>query len=179
MVRAFVAIDLVASLREAFSLVQEPLKTCSGRLAIVDPSLLHITLKFLGEVPADQVRGVGEVLHSVESSPFTLRICGISSNNPKRPRVIWAVVEDGGRTGALANEIDAALEPLGFSREKRPFRPHITLARVKEYHPDIPVAIDSLSDWVCGEMEVAGFVLKKSTLTPRGPIYETITEVPL
>lgn len=179
MVRAFVAIDLVASLREAFSLVQEPLKTCSGRLAIVDPSILHITLKFLGDVPAEQVRRVSEALHSVESSPFTLRICGISSNNPKLPRVIWAVVEDGGRTAALADAIDSALDPLGFSREQRPFRPHITLARVKEYHPDISQTIAFLSSWSGGRMEVNGFVLKKSTLTPRGPIYETITEVPL
>jgi len=179
MVRVFVAIDLPASLQEFFSVVQEPLRQCSGRLAIVDPLLLHITLKFLGELPADQVDRVSEELRSLKYPPFSVSITGISANNPKHPRVIWAVVEDGGKTAALAEAVDSAIAPLGFSRETRPFRPHITIARVKEYHPDIPRAIAPLSSWNGGDMHVSRIVLKKSTLTPQGPVYETITEVPL
>jgi len=177
MVRAFVAIDLPASLREAFSFVQEPLRQCSGRLSIVDSPLLHITLKFLGEVPADQVVRVSDQLKTLSFPPFSVSISGISANNPKHPRVIWAVVEDGGKTAALADAVDSAVYNLGFSRETRPFRPHITIARVKEFHPDIARAIAPLSSWAGGEIPVDRILLKKSTLTPKGPIYETISEV--
>lgn len=177
MVRAFVAIDLPASLREAFSFVQEPLRECSGRLSIVDPQLLHITLKFLGEVPDDQVSRVSDQLGTLTFPSFSVSITGISANNPKHPRVIWAVVEDGGKTAALADTVDSAVSKLGFSREIRSFRPHITIARVKEYHPDIPHAIAPFSSWNGGEIPVDRILLKKSTLTPQGPIYETISEV--
>lgn len=179
MVRAFVAIDLLASLREAFSIVQEPLRQCSGRLSIVDPKLLHITLKFLGELPVDQVVRVSEELKTVTFPPFSISITGISANNPEHPRVIWAVVEDGGKTAALADAVESAIAPLGFSRETRPFRPHITIARVKKYHPDIPRVIAPLSSWDGGRMSVDRIVLKKSILTPQGPVYETISEVQL
>lgn len=179
MVRAFIAIDLPASLQEALSLVQEPLHKAPGRLAIVDPSLLHITLKFLGELSPDQVARVIEELKSLEFPAYPVSIRGISANNPTRPRVIWAKVQDEGKTAALAGLIDSALETIGVSRETRPFRPHITIARVKEFHPGIPAAIFPLSGWIGGEIDVSRIVLKKSTLTPRGPIYETLAEVAL
>ncbi|MDG6251777.1 RNA 2',3'-cyclic phosphodiesterase, partial [Methanocalculus sp.] len=130
MVRAFIAIDLPASLQEALSLVQEPLHKAPGRLAIVDPSLLHITLKFLGELSPDQVARVIEELKSLEFPAYPVSIRGISANNPTRPRVIWAKVQDEGKTAALAGLIDSALETIGVSRETRPFCPHITIARV-------------------------------------------------
>ncbi|HIJ06808.1 RNA 2',3'-cyclic phosphodiesterase [Methanocalculus sp.] len=173
------AIDLLPSLREAFSIVQEPLRQCSGRLSIVDPELLHITLKFLGELPAEQVVRVSGELKTLKFPPFSVSITGISANNPKDPRVIWAVVEDGGKTAALAEAVGSVIAPLGFSPETRPFRPHITIARVKEYHPDIPRAIAPFYSWNGGGMPVDRILLKKSTLTPQGSIYETLTEVPL
>ena len=179
MVRIFVAIDLPDPLRRVLSEVQEPLRSISGRLAIVDPSLLHITLRFLGEVPLDRVPVIIAALRSVCFNPYEIDIRGISANNLDRPRVIWAEVEDGGETAALAEQIEDAISPLGFSREMRPFRSHITLARVKEFHPDHRYAILPLSSWCGGRIMVSQFVLKKSTLTPAGPIYETIAEVPL
>ncbi|MDO9539679.1 MAG: RNA 2',3'-cyclic phosphodiesterase [Methanocalculus sp.] len=179
MVRVFVAIDLLESLREAFSEVHEPLRRTSGRLSIVKPPLLHITLKFLGEVSSDQVHSISNALSSIHIPPYDVTLAGVSADNLRHPRVIWATVEDGGKTALLAEEIDSVLAPLGFPKETRLFRPHITIARVKEYHPDIPEVIASLSSWKGGRMPVSTFVLKKSTLTPRGPIYETITEVSL
>lgn len=179
MVRAFIAIDLPASMQEALSLVQEPLHKAPGRLAIVDPSLLHVTLKFLGEVSPDQVARVIEELKSLEFPAYTVSIRGISANNPNRPRVIWAEVEDEGKTAALAGMIDSALESIGIVCETRPFRPHITIARVKEFHPGISGALLPHSRWRYGEIDVNRIVLKKSTLTPQGPIYETLAEVPL
>lgn len=179
MVRIFVAIDLPDYMRGAFSEVQEPLRCISGRLAIVEPPLLHITLRFLGEVSHDRVEIIRAALHSVRFPPYDIEITGISADNLRHPRIIWADLDDDGNTAALAERIDSVLEPIGLSREKRPFRAHITIARVKEYHPDISEVIAPLSSWKGGQMPVSKFVLKKSTLTPRGPIYETITEVSL
>jgi len=182
MVRLFIAIDLTDSCREALSSMHEPLIGMKGRLAIVDPSLLHITLKFLGEVPADHIPLIISALKTISSSPYEVDIRGIASNNPRRPRVIWAEVQDGGRSAQLADAIESVLEPLGFPHEKRPFRSHITLARVKEFHPDLPGQLKELASSEspgCESMPISSFLLKKSTLTPRGPLYETLAEVTL
>ncbi|RQD84153.1 MAG: RNA 2',3'-cyclic phosphodiesterase [Methanocalculus sp. MSAO_Arc2] len=177
MVRLFVAIDLVESIRERLSELQMPLGIVRGRLTIVNSALLHITLKFLGEVPEKEIPRVISALQSLHYRPYRIEINKISSNNPRRPRVIWAQINDQGETATLAELIDAALEPLGIPRETRPFQGHITIARVKEFHPDIPEAIAPFTSFRAGHMEVARFSLKKSTLTPKGPIYETIAEV--
>lgn len=182
MVRLFIAIDLNESCRKTLSSLQNPLTGVKGRLAIVDPSLLHITLKFLGEVPEDQIPSIVSALKTISSPPYEIDIRGIASNNPRQPRVIWAEVEDGGRSARLAGMIESILEPLGFPREQRPFRPHITLARVKAFHPDIPGQLKAISQSELpgsASMPVTSFLLKKSTLTPRGPFYETLAEVQL
>ncbi|HNJ80770.1 MAG TPA: 2'-5' RNA ligase family protein, partial [Methanoregulaceae archaeon] len=68
--------------------------------------------------------------------------------------------------------------PLGFPRDDRPFRPHATLPRVKQGDPTLPGCIRSIPPGDLGACTVSGFLLKKSTLTPAGPIYETLLEVP-
>ncbi|MBR1367977.1 hypothetical protein RJ53_00100 [Methanocalculus chunghsingensis] len=182
MVRLFIAIDITDSCRDALSSLQNPLIGMKGRLAIVDPSLLHITLKFLGEVPGDRITSIISALKTIRSPSYEVDIRGIASNNPRRPRVIWTEVRDGGRSAQLAGMIESVLEPLGFPSETRPFRPHITLARVKEFHPDLPGQLREISSSEssgCASMPVSSFLLKKSTLTPRGPVYETLAEVTL
>ncbi len=177
MVRAFVAIDLTEEIRNAFLELQEPLRGIRGGLRVVDPALLHMTLKFLGDVSEEAVPRIVSALQTVSFSPYEIHIGRISSNSRHRPRVIWADVDDDGRSAELAGVIEETLEPLGFAREKRPFRPHITVTRVKTFHPAIPSVLESLSSWEAGSMEVSRFFLKKSTLTPEGPIYETMAEV--
>jgi len=93
--------------------------------------------------------------------------------------VIWAGVLDGGRCGLLHAAIEDLLSPLGVLREDRPFVPHATVARVREYHPDLAGILRSLADHDFGVGTINRVVLKKSTLTPRGPVYRDIAEVPL
>jgi len=88
MVRLFVAIDLPADIRERLKGPQEHLKKSSARLTSVDPALIHITLKFIGEVPQDAVGRIMTALSGIPFSPFDLRVTGIGSNNPRQPRVI-------------------------------------------------------------------------------------------
>lgn len=178
MVRLFVAIDLPADIRERLKGPQEHLKKSSARLTSVDPALIHITLKFIGEVPQDAVGRIMTALSGIPFSPFDLRVTGIGSNNPRQPRVIWCTVEDGGGSALLHAKVEDALVPLGFPRDDRPFRPHATLARVKQGDPTLPGCIRSIPPGDLGACTVSGFLLKKSTLTPAGPIYETLLEVP-
>lgn len=179
MVRTFVAIDLSEEIRDAARRSQEILAGSGGRLAIVDPGNLHITLKFLGEVDPAMVEPIADALRAVRAAPFDLTVECAVCNPPRKPRVIWCDVADGGESAALARQVDDLLAPLGFPREKRPFRPHVTLARVKEFHPS------QLSQTACtprgplGRFRAESIKLKKSTLTPRGSIYEDLAEVPL
>mgnify|MGYP001163299872 CR=1 FL=1 len=178
MVRLFVAIDLPEDIRERLRSPQEHLRRGSARLNIVDPGIIHMTLKFIGEVDKEIVGKIISALSRVTFSPYTLQVTGIGSNNPRQPRVIWCEISDGGASAALHAKVEEALLPLGISRDDRSFRPHATLARVKQSDPSLPGWIRAIPPGDFGICTVKEFRLKKSTLTPLGPVYETILEVP-
>ncbi|MDD2473973.1 MULTISPECIES: RNA 2',3'-cyclic phosphodiesterase [unclassified Methanoculleus] len=179
MVRTFVAIDLPEDIRERARGSLEVLKRSEGRLAVVDPGNLHITVKFLGEVDPALIEPIVAALGGVRVDPFDLTVGHPVCNPPKRPRVVWCDVADAGESASLARQMDDLLAPLGFPREKRPFRPHVTLARVKEFHPSLADGVACLSPEPLGRCRVESIRLKKSTLTPRGSVYEDLAEVPL
>lgn len=179
MVRTFVAIDLPEDIRERARESQEVLRRSSGRLVIVDPANLHITVKFLGEVDPARIDLIIEALQAVRADPFALTIGCAVCNPPRRPRVIWCDVMDGGESVALARQVDDLLVPIGLSREVRPFRPHVTLARIKEFHPSQCQEVAGTPREPLGTCRVESIKLKKSTLTPRGSVYEDLAEVAL
>ncbi len=177
--RLFIAVELPGAVRDSLGSIQAILKNSSARLTLVDPTIIHITLKFIGDTPPEKTREIGGALRGLKAAPFSLRVRGISGNNPRRPRVVWARVEDGGNLGILHAAIEDILAPLRIPRDDRPFVPHATVARVREFHPDLPGIIRPLSDRDFGEGTIDRVILKRSTLTSRGPIYEDIAEVPL
>jgi 2'-5' RNA ligase len=177
MVRAFVALELSGEIREEIRAAQEILRRSSARLTVVDPPLIHITLKFLGEVDERNIPGVIAALKSIQYAPFTVTAGCVTVNNPRRPHTVWCGIEDGGKSRALFQLVESALEPLGCVRETRPFTPHATLARVKAFDPSLFEQIDLLKGRTYGTCTVSGLKLKKSTLTPRGPVYEDLLEV--
>jgi 2'-5' RNA ligase len=177
MVRAFVALELPVGIRERMRIAQDTLRGCSARLSLVDPALIHITLKFLGEVPERDLPRVADALRSVRFRPFPVTVGAVTLNNPRRPHTVWCTIDDRGQGNLLFGQVEDALEPLGFSRETRGFTAHATLARVKVPDPSLLPAVRSLGETSFGECIVPGLKLKKSTLTPRGPIYEDLLEV--
>ncbi|MFA5296477.1 MAG: RNA 2',3'-cyclic phosphodiesterase [Methanoregulaceae archaeon] len=179
MVRLFVAIDLPARVRERLRGPQEHLKTSRSQLNFVDPSLIHITLKFIGEVKEKEAERIMAALSPLRFPPYELRITGISANNLRQPRVIWCDIADDGNSALLHAKIEDALLPLGIPRDTRPFRPHATLARVKQADLALPGLIQTIPVEEYGACPVPAFRLKKSTLTPQGPRYETLLEVPV
>jgi 2'-5' RNA ligase len=178
MVRLFVAIDLPCDITERFRLPQYTLRKSRARLSLVDPSIIHLTLKFIGEVPEDQVGPIRAALSAVSVPAFDLKVGCISANNPRQPRVVWCGISDDGKTALLHDLIEHVLSPLGISPDNRPYRPHATIARVKRFDPSLISCIRDVPSEEYGTCTIRSWQLKKSTLTPQGPVYETILEVP-
>ncbi len=178
MVRAFVALELTEEIRTRLQEVQEKLRSCPGRLKLVEPSQIHITVKFLGEVAEKDLPAIREALGNIRFERFPVTVGHVAVNNPKRPFTIWCTISDRGKGADLFRLIEDALEPLGIARETRPFTPHATLARVKVPDPGLLPVIRSLAGETYGECTITGLKLKKSTLLPSGPVYEDLLEVP-
>ena len=177
MVRAFIAVEPSAEIRNEIFAADQELRG-AGRLSFVSPNLMHITLKFLGEVPDSQIPKITASLDGISAKPYTLQASGISTFG-RPPRVIKAEVHDSGATAALALDVESRMAKLGFAREEKPFSPHITIARVKEYSPALLPKINVIKERNFGECEISAILLKKSVLTPSGPIYSTIHRVNL
>jgi 2'-5' RNA ligase len=118
--------------------LQEGLKQC-GRGNFTHAGNLHLTLKFLGEVPSVRIAGISEAMKEAAGEPFSLEVRGAKAFG--RNGIVSAEV--GGNLSALislASRLDAALERIGFARETRPFRAHITLAREFSLFPGCDIS---------------------------------------
>jgi 2'-5' RNA ligase len=177
MVRAFVALELSFEIKEQLRTAQDVLRGCQARLTFVEPALIHITAKFLGEVTEEKIPDLMDALSTVKVTPFLISAQKITVNNPSRPHTVWCAIDDKGESGQVFELIEDVLFPLGFARETRRFTPHATVARVKYPDPSLFDAIGQLSDRKYGSCTISGMKLKKSTLTPQGPVYEDLQEV--
>lgn len=137
MIRTFICIELPEPLKVLIHQVQTQLKTLSGSVSWVKAENVHLTLKFLGGVPEPQLP---ELIDAVDQmamrySPFTLIPEGHGVfPNAKSPRVFWFGIRDeSGRLQSLQAALETGLEKLGFVRDNRPFKPHLTIGRVRPY----------------------------------------------
>ncbi len=179
--RAFIAVDLAPL--PALDPFLRDLHGIRG-LKPVDPSNLHVTLKFLGDVDESLVPGIGEVMRSscAGIAPFKVEVSGSGVFPPKgSSRVVWAALKGAEPLATIAARLEAGLEPLGLPPEGRPFRSHLTLARVKD-----PKASEqarelaaSFQSAMFGLKEIDEIALKKSVLRPQGPEYTTVLAVRL
>ncbi|WP_175059203.1 RNA 2',3'-cyclic phosphodiesterase [Thermococcus sp. 2319x1] len=182
--RAFIAIDINDEVRQKLIEAQEKIeKTKSAKIKFVEPENLHLTLKFLGEITEEQAEHVKKLLEGIakKHKKHRVKVKGIGVfPNYNYVRVIWAGVENDGEIRKMAKEIDNALFKLGFKREED-FVSHITIGRVKfvKDKVELMLALKELSNEEFGEFEVGAIELKKSTLTPKGPIYETLARFEL
>ncbi len=178
-IRSFVAVELPASIRQEIGLLHSRIATEGLRL--VRPDLVHITLKFLGDVPEKDLNALAAALGEVKAAPFPVQVKGIGAFPGRSVRVLWLGLE--GDFSKLHQGIEKALAPLGFPPEKRGFSPHVTLGRVGR--PDVEISrqiqarMADFSDLDLGGFTVDRFYLKKSTLTRGGPIYENLAAFPL
>lgn len=188
--RAFVAIDLPGPVRTALGDVIERLarRTPAGVVRWVRPGSIHLTLKFLGDVPAASVAALGQALAAGAHShgPFDLRLAGLSAfPHPQRPRVLWLGVGDtsGGLAG-LQRDLEARLAALGHPPEARGFSPHLTLGRLRrEASPrqaqQVGEALLAEGALDLGEIAVTSVELFRSELRPTGAVYHRLAEARL
>ena len=136
--RTFLAIDLPSSLHSTIGQKQEILKRELAGISWVKSENLHITLKFLGDTPETKIDELQQVVtQAVKGIPsFVITLRGFGAFPDKRaPRTLWTGIEgDTEILVSLANQIESAVAPLGFPPESKPFRPHLTLARIKRNH---------------------------------------------
>jgi 2'-5' RNA ligase len=177
MVRAFVALELSGEIQEQLKAAQDNLRGCHTRLTFVDPALIHITVKFLGEIDDRIIPKISAALQSIRFEAFPVTAGRVTVNSPRNPRTVWSVIDDHGKGRQLFSRVEDALAPLGFAKETRPFTPHATVARVRTEDPSLRTCLDLLKDRTYGMCTISGLKLKKSTLTSKGPIYEDLTEV--
>jgi len=182
MVRIFIAIDLedplllsrIVRMRDAVVATGVPMKP-------VETENLHITLRFIGEVPLGTVDAVKDVLSTLSFDEFRIVLHGLGAfPSPARPRVVWVGVSEGWEElRRIRDTIEKGLRSIGIPGERQDFHPHITLARIKGSRgiSKLVRLLEEYSDYDFGETVVRSVRLKKSTLTRRGPIYETLMEV--
>lgn len=185
--RLFFAVLLDDQTRRHVALVQEAMKRslAGQRIAWVREENLHLTLRFLGEQDEQGARRAMEVAQSVAQghSPFrfTVRGAGVFPD-PRHARVLWVGVEEPAEPlYQLARRLEGELRQKGFPPEDKPFRSHITLARIKVPPPTQVVQnlLRSLPDEPLGEVEVRFFVLMQSVLQPDGAVYTPVQEFEL
>ena len=173
--RLFVALDIPEAVRAALAGLSERLKkTCPGA-RWVRLEGVHVTIKFIGEVPTEDVEGIRQALGDLPSSvPIEVRFRGLGFfPSARRPRVFWAGVEAGPQLAAFVAAIEMKLEPLGIPSEKRPFHPHLTLARFEtpQGTQALAAAVEALGAPEFGSENFREFHLYQSVLKRSGAEY--------
>jgi len=176
--RLFVAVEIPKEIRTAISDLTRKIGRVEG-LRWVSEASMHLTLKFLGEVKDSLIPDIQKRLQTVAArhNIFSAGVRGAGAfPNLKRPNVLWIGFEKSGPLRALADDIESELAELGFTRENRPFSPHLTIARVRESR-GIEPAIKELStykDTFFGTIGVDEILLMKSVLKPTGAEYSKV-----
>jgi 2'-5' RNA ligase len=180
MLRLFVAVEIPDGQRAAVAAAIGPLRRAITTARWTGEQAWHVTLKFLGAVPDEQLAAVAAIGREVAagSPPGSLQLTGFGAfPSPRRARVIWVGMDDaGGTLAAAAASLEERYAAAGFRAEARAWTPHLTVARLPLPGPvDLPAA---------GELAAAAFtvselVLFRSHLHPSGAVYEPIERFPL
>ena len=180
--RAFIAIELPASIREALAREQARFRAASADARWTRPEGIHLTLKFLGDISAQQEAQVKDALGRLDRvETFTVRVEGFGVfPNAKSPRVFWAGLEAPPALDRLAAQVESAMARLGFPPEGRPFKPHLTLARFKMPRPqrELERLVAAEDNPTLGSFEVSEFFLWESKLSPQGAEYLKVARFP-
>jgi 2'-5' RNA ligase len=187
-VRLFVACEVPDDVRETIGETIEGLRKKSGAaVRWIRADGVHVTLKFLGEVPVKKLPAVKLAIQEavVGHAPFELEFSNIGTFGGREGlRLMWVgIAGDVLRLEALVRAVNAALAVVGFEPERRPFRPHLTLGRVRDeistrHRAEIEVAVGKSTvppvSWRTAQVS-----LMRSRLTTAGATYEVIATFPL
>jgi 2'-5' RNA ligase len=197
MIRAFLAVELGAELRERLTQVQQDLKqrlardlSKGVRISWVRPDSVHLTIKFLGDIDEQLVEPLRDALSNLMQAQQTIQVpvdrLGVFPH-PNQPRVLWVGPsdawergDDAKRLAVLHRTIDACCATFDLAPDSRPMSPHLTLARIKEGERSVgqSLAKSGVLDRpvALGSLVVGPVVLMKSELRPTGSVYTKLWE---
>lgn len=184
MKRIFIALKIAPG--EALLRMFSSLRSLPGNEKInwVDPENIHVTLAFLGDTEGERIKAadiaVREKCKGFGEFGFNLTGTGLFRNF-RDPKVIWTGIEDCDRLVKLNEIITAGLRDAGFKPESRPFKPHITLGRIKfikDPH-SLESAIERYSGTFFQRVTVNEVIIFESILSPAGPLYKPVSRIRL
>jgi len=186
--RTFIAFELAQEIKNYLALIQEELKKSAADVKWVLPQNIHLTLKFIGEIDEELSEGITKIIEKIAGSqtPFSLSLASLGAF-PKinSPRVIWVGVDKGKvESEKIARALGEELEKIGIPAEKRKFSSHITIGRVRSMknREKLTACLNELcakEKVAKPQIQISKITLYKSTLTPKGPIYEILKEASL
>jgi 2'-5' RNA ligase len=180
-IRSFIAFDIESPhVLERITQMQEKLAETGADLKFVEPKNIHITLRFLGNIIPNMVDRIFEGMQKVQFVPFDVKIQGVGAFPDMRyPRVVWAGVREGAnQLRGIFSQLEPYLRSLGFAPDPKGFSPHLTIARVKSGRNKAVLAkfLAENVNYEFGIVRAECLRLKRSDLTPKGPIYSTLRE---
>lgn len=183
--RSFIAFELPAEVISLLDDLQQGLKSLPLKAKWVRPQNIHLTLKFLGNIDPANIADIRQAMADAaeDCTPFTLTVTGIGFfPGIKRPRVVWAGL--GGETEILLNlqhRLALRLAAIGFPKEKRPFKAHLTLGRIRHAVNSRIVgrAIEDYSNLANLQFAADRIILFKSDLKPTGAVYTPLKQTVL
>jgi len=184
--RTFIAVELAPELKAALEALIGNVGKNAADIAWVKPEAMHLTLKFLGDIPEDRVGSVKAVLEKLAGTrrPFHMNLKGTGtfpSGGGTRARVLWAGIAEDPELMDLQAVLEKELVQAGFPREDRDFHPHLTLGRVKSPRGLEPVlrALERHREADLGGMMVDRLTFFQSVLGPSGPEHKVLAETAL
>ena len=180
--RAFVAIEIKREIQDNLGALIRALSPATVKVKWTDPHQIHLTLKFFESLLPIQQAPLTKVLGDISkaSAPLLLDVRGAGFfASGDRIRVLWCGVEEStGKLASLQKSIEDRLIPLGFPRENRPFKAHLTLGRLREpsREPQLVQALKEKVGFSAGSFRADKLVLFSSTLTPAGPVYSVLSQ---
>jgi len=181
-IRSFFSFDIEdQTIIKRLTEVQGMLANTGADLKLVKPPNIHLTVRFLGDISPAMVDAIYEEMKQVSFAPFEVELRGLGAF-PKLsyPRVVWAGIKKGAEELTdVFEQLEPRLRGLGFKPDNKGFSPHLTIARVRtgRNKAQLIKLIQELEDNEFGAVKAKCLRLKKSVLTPKGPIYTTLREV--
>jgi 2'-5' RNA ligase len=180
--RLFVAMDIPEGVRSSLAGLSAKLRAACQDARWPRVEGLHVTLKFIGETPAEKLEAIQTALASIPSrAPIFIKFRGLGFfPNVRRPRVLWAGVEAGPELTEIAAAVETALQPLAIPREERVFAAHLTLARFAAPRglEALGDAIEKAAPFEFGSATAKEFHLYQSVLKPGGAEYTRLATFP-
>jgi 2'-5' RNA ligase len=184
-IRTFIAISLPSAVLVGVEKLIRSLQTDLGEVHWVEPKNLHVTLKFLGDTPLNDlpqlIQAVTQSVQQIDSFDLTFQGFGVFPSR-ESPKIIWIGCREGSEElRQLAESINDGLIPLGFPKEHRRFSPHLTIGRIKKAAQDLSVMpiLDEQQDRQFGFCSVSEVQIFSSEPTRRGPLYDELAAIPL